>query len=122
MGHIGKVIAQFVTDLVKHALLYGRSRAASSKRKTEELADSVLDYGRMSLYIYPQQAVLVDVDELAFRLRETRRTVRKALRLLESQGQAQRSDLREVWRLQPHFTRNRIKPENRISDRSPFPT
>ena len=42
----------------------------------------------------------VEVEELAFRLRGTRRTVTKALLLLENQGRAKRTKDKGRWKLQ----------------------
>ncbi len=81
-------------------VLRGRGRTASRNREIEELAQSVLDYGRMRLYMYPKQEVVVEVGELAFRLRETPRTINKVLSLLESQRRAKRTELDGLWRLE----------------------
>jgi hypothetical protein len=80
-------------------VLRGHGRAASRNREIDELAQSILDYGRMRLSVYPKQEVVVEVDELAFRLRETPRTINKVLFLLESERRAERTELDGLWRL-----------------------
>lgn len=70
-----------------------------SGRELEELAQSVLDHGRMMMHFYPQQPVAVEVDELAFRLRESSRTITKVLHLLEIRRQAIRTELKGLWTL-----------------------
>ena len=82
-----------------------------SERELDELAQSVLDYGRMMMQFYPQKAVDVEVGELAFRLRESKRDITKVLHLLESRREAIRTELDGLWTLQieSHESRNRRK-------------
>lgn len=56
----------------------------------EKIAEWVMDYSRMRSDENPAGIVFVEVGELAFRLREDPRVVRKALNLLERDGRAQR--------------------------------
>jgi len=70
--------------------------------KTDEieyLAQSVVDYARMRLNLNPDEMVVVEVDELAFRFREDRRVIGKVLCVLESQRRAEKTKLNGLWRL-----------------------
>lgn len=100
MTRMREVIAGLIGQLRREVVHVRDSKENHQNRGIEELAQSVLDYGRMRLRLYPQQAVVVEVDELAFRLRETRRTIKKVLYLLESQRQAKRTELEGLWTLQ----------------------
>jgi len=64
-------------------------------------AEAIFVYGEM-LHRYHAVAapfVIVEVPELARRFRETPRTIKDALELLERTGRAARSDRRGFWRL-----------------------
>lgn len=96
MRHMQEGIAQPIADLLKHPV----RRRDSGDRNSDDLAQSVLDYVCMRLDEYPQLGVLVNVDDLAFRLRETKKTIRNALHLLESQKQASQTECHGLWRLE----------------------
>ena len=115
MGRIREAIVQFLGAWMARNQV---GRRDSENRRIEELAQSVLDYGQMKLLFYPQQAVLVEVEELACRLRETPRTVTKVLRLLESQKRARRTQLQGLWRLQVDLRHSRRRPNERESTSS----
>lgn len=67
--------------------------------EVEELARAVSDYGRMRLNPQSRQGVIVDVDELAFCLRENPRSIKAALVWLEQQGRARRMQQKKLWEL-----------------------
>ena len=79
------------------------------------LSEEIVGYGRMaSLHLLPDPAtqgrtVGVDVEELAFRFRETTRDVTAALILLEKKEQASRTWLDGHWILflKPQDTRSK---------------
>jgi len=100
VGRIREAIAQLIAHLLKYVVRGRDSKRDYQNREIEELAQSVLDYGRMRLHVYPERIVVVEVDELAFRLRESRRTITKVLYLLESQRRAKRTELKGLWSLQ----------------------
>jgi hypothetical protein len=67
-----------------------------------QLADTIIDYGRM-IQAYHQLAgpnVLVEVSELARRLRETPRTIKNALLLLQDMRRAHPARLGGCWEVQ----------------------
>jgi hypothetical protein len=49
--------------------------------------------------VLSQELIVVEVDDLAFRLRKTPRTITKALFLLEGRGRAKRTELEGLWEL-----------------------
>jgi hypothetical protein len=125
VGRIREAIAQLIADLLKYVVRCRDSKRDYKNREGEELAQSVLDYGRMRLHLSAQQAVLVEVDELAFRLRETRRAITKVLYLLESQRRAKRTELEGLWSLQfelQHSRNRRSEGESTSSDHALLPT
>jgi hypothetical protein len=85
------------------------------------LSEEIVGYGRMaSLYLLPDPAtqartVGVDVDDLAFRLRETTRSVTAALILLEKEGRARNTWLDGHWilHLKPQDTRSKASEGHR---------
>jgi hypothetical protein len=82
-----------------------------------KLAEEIVGHGCMvSLFVLPDPAtpartVGVDVDDLAFRLRETKDSVTAALALLEKEGRANRTWLDGHWILL-------LKPRNMRSQAS----
>ena len=66
----------------------------------QNLAELVLDYVRMRLQLYPNANAMVAVSELSFRFRESQRVIRRALRVLESRRQAEKTSLDDIWKLQ----------------------
>lgn len=96
---IQEVIKELVAVLPNFLARVRGSRNNCYNREIEELAQSILDYARMVPHPRRSEGVLVEVDELAFRLRETRRTITKVLCLLESQESATRTGLKGVWYL-----------------------
>ena len=71
-------------------------------REMEQLAEAIVEYGRMRQEHYGSRAVLVGAGEVAMRLRETTHTIVKALGLLKEQGRAEETGARGRWRL--HLT------------------
>ena len=117
MGRLKEIIVQHISRLLKYIALRHKRRHCS-ERELEELAQSVLDYGRMMMQFHLQQAVDVEVDELAFRLRESKRDIAKVLHLLESRGEAERTELEGLWTLQieSQESRNRRKVAKTTED------
>ena len=69
----------------------------SSTQETEELADEIVEYGRMNA---PAPGIiLIDVPEVACRLRESPRRIRRSLRLLETKGIAHETRSHDLWKL-----------------------
>jgi hypothetical protein len=92
-------IAEPIADLFEYPVRR-RDSEDGGDRKNEDLAHSVLDYVRMRLDEYPQLGIFVNVDDLAFRLRETNKNIRNALHLLESQKRASQTECHGLWRLE----------------------
>ena len=70
-----------------------------SKAREVELMRAVLEFGRMKFQLYKTDITIIDATEIAFRFRETRRSVTRALTLLELQGLVERTDLPRLWKL-----------------------
>lgn len=68
-------------------------------REMEQLAETIIDYGRMRQEHYGSDAALVGAGEVAMRLRETTHVVVQALRVLKEQGRAEETHVRGRWRL-----------------------
>ena len=64
-----------------------------------QLSEAILDLGRMlqSYYARPLDYVMVEIAELAFRLRETPQTIEDALLLLKDMGRADPYDRHGRW-------------------------
>jgi hypothetical protein len=91
-------VRETFTRLLKYPLWRRAGRDLESD-EIEYLAQSVVDYARMRLDLNPDEMVVVEVDELAFRFREDRRVIGKVLCVLESQGRAEKTKLNGLWRL-----------------------
>jgi len=98
LGRIREVVSHFVADL---PLIGSRPNADARERELEQIANAVLEYGKMQCELSPLRttAVLVDVTEVAFRFRETRRAITRTLELLQTRGLAERTDLPQLWEL-----------------------
>jgi hypothetical protein len=57
-----------------------------SPREIEQLAEAIVEYGRMSQQHYGSRVVLVGAGEVAMRLRETTQVIAKALAVVEGTG------------------------------------
>jgi hypothetical protein len=100
-------LRQLFEDL-KGRLRWERGTAGDS-RHLQELSESIVEYGRMiqSHLGYGgygigdgTAAVVVEVPEMAHRFRETPKTIKRALVLLQVMGLAEPIHLRGCWRLQ----------------------
>ena len=80
---------------------FHRTETAGKDRQQEieELAEQIMEYGRMIHNESPHQRLFVNVTEVARRFREDRQRVIKALVLLRTQGRADRTARREDWKL-----------------------
>jgi len=98
-------LVQVFTSLA--AMLRGDKSDAkiAEDRQIRQLAGAIPEYGRMGSQFHSHQPVGVEVEELAFRFRETPRDVVTALLLLENEGRASRTRLAGYWSL-------RIQPQN----------
>jgi len=70
-----------------------------SKAREEELMRAVLEFGRMRSQLYKTDVTVLDATEIAFRFRETMRSVTRALTLLEQRGLVERTDLPRLWKI-----------------------
>src|SRR5208282_1323257 len=96
LGRIREVVGHVVNDFPWSA---GQTRTKAREQELEQLAYSVLEFWEMRYQFYRYEITVVDVTELALRLRETTRDINRALKLLESHGLAKRTDLPLLWRL-----------------------
>lgn len=65
--------------------------------RTEQLAGEIVEYGRMNTPV--PGIIVIDVREVADRLREPPHLIRRSLRLLEMKGIAHETDSEDVWKL-----------------------
>ena len=73
-------------------------------REMEQLAESIVEYGRMRQEHYGSHTVLVGAGEVAMRLRETTRVIVQAMGVLKEQGRAEETSVRGRWRLHLNLT------------------
>jgi hypothetical protein len=92
-------LLKFVTDLV--AELVGNSSDLEMRKAAEiqQLTEEIMSHGQMLSHHIGCQTVGVEVEELAFRLRETTQNIVTALVLLEGQGRANRTRAVGYWTL-----------------------
>ncbi len=100
MHSLRETIANFVRGIEKEVARIPGSRGPCQTPEIEELARFVMDYARIRQDARSRHEVAVEVGELAFRLRETQRTITEALFLLESQALAKRTKDKGRWKLQ----------------------
>ena len=68
-------------------------------REMKQLAESIVEYGRMRQEHYGSHAVLIGAGEVAMRLRETTHVIVQALGVLKEQGRAEETSVRGRWSL-----------------------
>jgi hypothetical protein len=88
LGSLGKITAD---------LLAGVTRRRQPKARAEQLASEIVEYGRMN--VTGSGEILIEVYDVAFRLRESPRDVRQALCLLQVKGIALRTSSKDCWKL-----------------------
>jgi hypothetical protein len=99
---LGRLLELF--DHLKSSLRRER-RTAAERSQLQELSEAIVEYGRMmqahlgSGMGYSTPDVVVEVPEMARRFRETPKTIKEALVLLEETGRAQPIHLSDCWRL-----------------------
>ena len=97
-------LRQFLTNLAE--MLPGeKPDGRAGEKQIQQLAGAIIDHGRMVSQFYSHQPVGVEVNELAFRFRETAQNIVTALALLEKEGRASRTGLAGYWTL-------RVQPQN----------
>ncbi len=104
-----------VIRFLKRALHIERRLTVDEFYRLVQLSEDIVAYGRLASQHYVRdpaavgRTVGVDVDDVAFRLRETTRDVAAALVLLEKKGQASRTWLDGHWILflKPQDTRSK---------------
>lgn len=94
LGRIREVVSHVVNDFP-----WSATHTKAREQELEQLAYAVLEYGKMKYQLYRTKITVVDVTELAFRFRETRRVISRTLMLLEKRGLAERTDLPRLWKL-----------------------
>jgi hypothetical protein len=96
LSRIREVVSHFVADL---PLSGSGTNAQVRERELEQLAYAILEFGKMQHQLRRHDTTIVDETEVAFRFRETKRAITKALKLLEARGLAERTDLPLLWKL-----------------------
>jgi hypothetical protein len=90
-----------------------KSDAMRTSNSLQQLRDVIRDYGQMAHRLYSYQSVRIEVDDLAFRLRETSQNIVAALGQLEKEGWAGRTKYKGVWTLRVQ----RANPSNEVLDK-----
>jgi hypothetical protein len=89
-----------IREAVSHVILFIRNRSrVDSKAREAELMRAVLEFGQMKFQLYQTDITIVDATEMAFRFRETTRSITKVLTMLEQHGLAERTALPRLWKL-----------------------
>jgi len=97
---------------------YAPAEQQHSPREIDQLAQAIVEYGRMRQEHYGSHAILIGAGEVAMRLRETTHTIVKALAVLKEQGRAEETHVRGHWRL--HLTvHQEQEPGNPMCEASP---
>ena len=104
IGNIGILWqpAQNLVNLARRALGIERRLTLEECHDLLQLSETVMDHGRMlqSYFECPMDHVMIEVPELAYRLREAPETVAEALLLLQGMGLAEPfSERHGSWRL-----------------------
>jgi hypothetical protein len=75
--------------------------ASEEYNKLRQLAEAIIEYGRMhqSYYDSPAHILFVEAAELERRFRETPRAIEDALVLLTDMGRAEPADHAKLWKL-----------------------
>ncbi len=83
------------------SLLVGADTASkvASQQTINDLAQEIMEYGRMLQDDYPGHKISVNIAEVGRRFREERSTVVRALVLLRKQGKAEPGRRSDTWRL-----------------------
>jgi hypothetical protein len=86
---------------IRRALRIERRSTLEESHQLLQLAETIVEHGRMhqSYYQNTMGYVMVETKELAFRLRETPKTIEDALRLLQNMGRAELYDRHGRWKL-----------------------
>jgi hypothetical protein len=93
--HFGRVILQ-----VKRALGKDHRLTADEFNQLLQLSEEIIDYGRMiRAYRGYSVNVTLEITELANRFRESPRTIKDALLLLQDTGDAEPANLDGCWKL-----------------------
>jgi len=84
------------------ARIFRRGQAEQQQnapQETAQLAEAIVAFGEMRQQHHGSRQVLVGVEEMAMRLRESTRAIAGALELLKHQGRAEETSMRGRWRL-----------------------
>jgi len=82
-------------------------------KEMDELATSIVEYGRMRQEHYGSRSVVLGAGELAMRLRETIQTIVKALEVLRVQAALKKPVLTDVGDCSPRYPRSKRWTEHR---------
>lgn len=83
------------------ARIFRRAQAGpqNAPQEIEQIAEAIVAFGRMRQQHYRSPQVLVGVEEMALRLRESPRAIVGALQFIKHQGRAEETSMRSRWRL-----------------------
>jgi hypothetical protein len=101
-----KQLQHAVRRLLKTRIL-GVAQAAPqyAPQEVKQLAEAIVAFGRVRQQPHGSRQVIVGVEEMGMRLRETTHTIVEALEVLKDQGRAEETSMRGRWRL--HLTMHR---------------
>jgi len=92
-------IRQSIGHLKTKIFGFASSEEPYGRQDMDQLATAITEFGRMRQEHYGSWSVVLGVGELAMRLRETTRTIVKALEVLRDQGRALETGAHGRWRL-----------------------
>lgn len=90
-----------------HWMRPGAADKAHQSQELEQLAHAITEYAGMRRFS-AEEYLAVEIGELMFSFRETRQTITEALELLKTQGQADGTRIREIWKI--NVSRFEVKP------------
>lgn len=93
---------QKIVNSIKHSLRLERRLTLQECYELFSLAEEIVDFGRQVHAHHRPSApeVILEIAELEYRLRETRRNIRSALMLLREMGRAEPARQSGYWKLE----------------------
>jgi hypothetical protein len=100
-GKMFRERARWLVRRLKRLLRMERRMTAEECYPLLQLSEAIIEHGRMlqSYYERPMEYVMVEISELAYRLKETPETIQDALVLLRDMGRADAYDGHGRWKL-----------------------
>ncbi len=98
---MGRDQFQRLLGRIRRALRIERRLTLEESYEMLELTETIMEHGRMHqlFYKHRMEYLMVETEELAFRLRETPQTIEDSLQILWALGRADRFDRHGRWKL-----------------------